>query len=213
MLHKDLLAKRFFILLTLLWMVLSQCGASIPSKKPKQWKKIASHNMFDTPFPENTSYFPKNTFSKYVTNWYSEVLKRMNEPILYTLIDKNIETYRFTLIPSFYPALSIRVYQSGEKKVLIVKELSEAGGYDLGELKHNVERQLLKKEWQNILVHVKRSSYWFLKTKIDDLGFDGEEWIMEGVKSGKYHVVDRWSLDEGSYRDFCDYLLKLSRVD
>ncbi len=202
MLHKDLLAKRFVILLILLWIVLSQCGASNPSKKPKKLEKskeIVSHNIFDT------SYFPKNIFSKNITNWYSEILKGMNEPVLYTITDKKIEIYRFTLIPSFRQIMSIRVYQSGEKSFFMVKEF--------GVERDNIKRQLHKKEWQNILTHVKTSSFWSLKSNIDDAGNDGARFIIEGVKNGKYHVVDRWMPDKGNYREFCNYLLTISEVD
>ncbi|GMT49089.1 MAG: hypothetical protein IEMM0008_0628 [bacterium] len=190
MLHKDSSVKLYFILFTIL--ILMFCGTKASSKKLDE------------------SYFPKNKMGESYAKWYSKHLRKMNEPILYTVTNKKIEIYRFTWLRTFHHPIMIRVYQSGKKSFLIAKELSGAGGYDPGEMKHNVKRQLHKKEWQNILTHVKRSSYWFLKTKIDDLGLDGAQWIMEGVKKGKYHVVDRWSPEKGSYRELCLYLLKLS---
>ncbi|HEO65817.1 MAG TPA: hypothetical protein ENI73_08095 [Spirochaetes bacterium] len=191
MIHKNLSTKSYFILFTMLIFIF--CGTKASSKKLDE------------------SYFPKNKIGEFRAKWYSKHLRKANEPILYTLTNKKTEIYRFTWLRTFHHPIMIRVYQSGGKSFLIAKELSGAGGYDPGELKHNVKRQLLKKEWQNILEHVKKSSYWYLKTKIDDLlGFDGAKWIMEGVKKGKYHVVDRWSPEKGSYRELCLYLLKLS---
>ena len=32
-----------------------------------------------------------------------------------------------------------------------------------------------------------------MPTDVGDLGKDGEEWIIEGVSGGKYHVIERWS--------------------
>ena len=31
-------------------------------------------------------------------------------------------------------------------------------------------------------------------------GHDGAQWILEGVKGGRYHVIDRWSPEDGPYR-------------
>ncbi len=190
MLHKDLSLKPYFILFTMLFLMF--CGTKASSKKLDK------------------SYFPKNKIDESRANWYSKHLRKMNEPILYTVTNKKIEIYRFTWLRTFHHPIMIRVYQSGEKGFLIAKELSGAGGYEPGELKHNVKRRLTKKGWQNILVHVKRSSFWSLKSNIDDGGLDGARWIMEGVKKGKYHMVDRFSPEKGSYRELCLYLLKLS---
>ena len=33
-----------------------------------------------------------------------------------------------------------------------------------------------------------------------DRGVDGAQWIIEGVRNGTYHVVDRWSPREGQVR-------------
>jgi hypothetical protein len=43
-------------------------------------------------------------------------------------------------------------------------------------------------------------------------GFDGAQWILEGVKDQKYHVVDRWTPRDGAFREACLYLLKLSQI-
>jgi len=36
--------------------------------------------------------------------------------------------------------------------------------------------------------------------------------LSEGVKKGKYHIVDRWCPEEGVYREAALYLIKLSRL-
>ena len=35
----------------------------------------------------------------------------------------------------------------------------------------------------------------------DTAGCDGSQWIIEGIKKGKYHVVDRWSPAKGAVHD------------
>ncbi len=192
MLHKDLSAKPYFILFTML--IFMFCGTKASSKKLDE------------------SYFPKNKMDESRAKWYSKQLRKMYEPILYIITNKKIELYRFTRLNNHH-TMTIRVYQLEKKRFLIAKKLSRTGKHRSEEQTHNIRCQLTKKEWQTILEHVKKSSFWSLASRKVDVGLDGAQWIMEGVKNGKYHVVDRWSPDKGSYRDFCDYLLTISGVD
>jgi hypothetical protein len=47
-----------------------------------------------------------------------------------------------------------------------------------------------------------KAQFWTAPTEqeADGVGCDGAQWIMEGVKTSQYHVVDRWSPKEGPYR-------------
>ena len=36
------------------------------------------------------------------------------------------------------------------------------------------------------------ADFWNLPSEIDYSGLDGSEWILEGVKDGTYHAVERW---------------------
>ena len=44
----------------------------------------------------------------------------------------------------------------------------------------------------------------------DETGLDGAQWIIEGLLNGNYHIVDRWSPEEGSIRAIGLHFLKLS---
>ncbi|MCV5690214.1 hypothetical protein OFN32_39010, partial [Escherichia coli] len=39
-----------------------------------------------------------------------------------------------------------------------------------------------------------------------ELGFDGSQWIIEGVKDGKYHRIERWN--GGEIRDWALLLMR-----
>ncbi len=41
---------------------------------------------------------------------------------------------------------------------------------------------------------------------------DGSQWVLEGVRDGRYHVVDRWSPESGLYRETCLILLRFSEI-
>ena len=51
--------------------------------------------------------------------------------------------------------------------------------------------------------------YWTMPTvEENSVGVDGAQWIVEGVRNGKYHLVDRWSPDTGAFREAALLLLQ-----
>ena len=52
-----------------------------------------------------------------------------------------------------------------------------------------------------------------MPTDFGDMGRDGSQWVLEGVRDNRYHIVDRWSPENSEYREACTYLLKLSGMD
>jgi hypothetical protein len=90
--------------------------------------------------------------------------------------------------------LDIKVDGTGK---LTVKTASGAGGYQPGKLTENTSRSLTREETSKFLEQVKDVGFWALPSDEKTLGFDGAQWIIEGVKDGKYHVVDRWSPKKG----------------
>jgi hypothetical protein len=42
-----------------------------------------------------------------------------------------------------------------------------------------------------------------------ELGLDGAQAVLEGVKGGRYHVVDRWSPHETPYAELVEFILGL----
>ena len=47
-------------------------------------------------------------------------------------------------------------------------------------------------ETNEFLDLIKGSGYWGLPNEIDRMGLDGYTIVVEGVKEGKYHIVNRW---------------------
>jgi hypothetical protein len=63
-----------------------------------------------------------------------------------------------------------------------------------------------------VLQMIDVAHFWTLPSRQQDepnpdgsvtVGLDGAQWVMEGVKDGKYHVVDRWSPSCGEYKGMC----------
>lgn len=60
------------------------------------------------------------------------------------------------------------------------------------------------------LYQLENENFWELPTKKETLGFDGAQWVIEGLQDGKYHLVDRWTPESGSIRKIGLFLLELS---
>ena len=52
-----------------------------------------------------------------------------------------------------------------------------------------------------------------MPSKKETLGLDGARWILEGLKKGRYHVVERWSPEGGKFREAAECLIGLSKLD
>ena len=146
-----------------------------------------------------------------MTEWYSKHLTAMDEAPLYSLDNAEQETYRFLWLRSFHHPVAVRIWKSGTDQFISVKELSGAGGYEPGNFILAEQRRLAPAEWDTFTRLLRHSCYWELPAEdTDAAGFDGAQWILEGIRGGRYHIVDRWSPTGGSFREACLYALKLS---
>jgi hypothetical protein len=57
---------------------------------------------------------------------------------------------------------------------------------------------------------VNKANFWKLPTEDKNAprGVDGAEWILEGIRTGNYHVVDRWTPTKGTYYDLGLHFIK-----
>src|SRR5262249_10845266 len=84
---------------------------------------------------------------------------------------------------------------------LTTKMTSGAGGYAPGKLIQNDAWTLTKEQTDWFLELIEKNSFWKLPAKDETrMGCDGAQWIVEGVKNGKYHLVDRWTPENGEVR-------------
>lgn len=167
-----------------------------------------------------SGYFSQEKFSgnwekrsNFINDWYGKHLKAMDEKSLLDATDENTEVYRFLWLRTFHHPIFVRVESNQNKIRLFTKELDGAGGYEPGKVLRSNEIALKQEDFCKFLDLLEKTNFWKMKTNNEVLGNDGAEWILEGVKKGRYHVVDRWSPDKGEYREACIFLLKISGVD
>ena len=103
---------------------------------------------------------------------------------------------------------------SGSGSRLIAVELTGSGGYDPGGIARRAERILAQSEWQGLSALLAKLRFWSLPSRLaKPLGADGSQWIIEGIRhNSQYHVVDRWTPEEGTFRDAGLLFLTLSGV-
>ncbi len=88
---------------------------------------------------------------------------------------------------------------------MTVKVTNGQGGYEPGKLIRHVTRPLPRQQTQDFLGRVERVRFWEMPTEerksSDVVCLDGAYWIIEGVKGGSYHVVERYCPDDGPVRE------------
>ena len=153
---------------------------------------------------------PANRWSARFTNgWYARHLDAMNELPLSALENED-ESYRFLWLRAFHRPVAVHVWRTGERHFMVVKRLSGRGGYDPGGFDLYWAHSLSENEWDAFMLHLEHSQYWLMPTLDELMSEDGAQWIMEGYREGRYHVVDRQSPEAGPYHDACMYLLRQS---
>jgi hypothetical protein len=184
---------------------------------------VATHcfpgRSLEIPPMDKETFFPPKVLAQdqegnqFRNGWYSKHLRAMKEEPLPWSDDGSLESYRFLWLRTFHHPVAVRIWKCGSVPFISVKELNGAGGYEPGTLILDRKRELTPDEWREFVRHLDDSCYWQLPTQDDNVGTDGAQWIFEGFNVGRYHVVDRWTPRNGSYRELCLYALKLSGLN
>jgi len=146
----------------------------------------------------------------FVNNWYSSQLRALNEPILHK--DYSVDnSYRFTWLRTFHHPIAVRIDNKKGQILLTWKECDGAGGYEQGKIIDDKQKILSENEWKEFQRMISKIDFWDMPTTFDEIpGIDGSQWILEGIKAEKYHVVDRWTPRGSDYAKCCEFLLNLT---
>jgi hypothetical protein len=133
-----------------------------------------------------------------VVGAYAKHLVALKEPSLWELSqrDPHAEAYRFLYLRSFDNPIAIRLIVTRDGGRLISKQTSGQGGFEPGHLILNRESRLSKEATAWFLAEVKHARFWAVPTRDGSrVVLDGAQWIIEGIKEGRYHIIDRSSPD------------------
>jgi hypothetical protein len=170
-------------------------------------------------------YFPPGALGKdaashqFSVDWYSKHLKALHEPSLWELSrkDPHAEVYRFLWLRSFDHPIAVRlVIRASGSGWMNSRMTSGQGGFEPGGITRYNVFWLTKAKTQEFLNALQSANFWNLPALLESnehsVELDGAQWIVEGVRNGRYHVVDRWSPEKGDpVREFGLVALKLGR--
>jgi hypothetical protein len=139
-------------------------------------------------------------------------LASMHEPSLWRSARK-IEIYRLLWLRSFDAPMAFRwIVKADGTSELVTKKTDGQGGYEPGTLVLNRSTQIDVRETRDLLVALTRLSFWDLPAdEGGELGLDGSQWFIEGVKDGKYHQIKRWN--GGEIKSWALLLMRKSGED
>lgn len=129
-------------------------------------------------------------FHDFTNEWYSEELFALDEEALY---HSEAEIYRFSYFPAFSNPIVVRIKikDDGTSEINYKVGNGNANAHSGGILKSETA-ELNKNETQEFIDLLSTNVYWNLPKDIERLGLDGYEVVIEGVKNGEYHIVNRW---------------------
>jgi hypothetical protein len=166
-----------------------------------------------------SDFFPKGAFDNYsnvdglVRNWYTKQLRGLEEASLFPS-KPNTEVYRFTWLRTFHNPMVFRltVLDNGTA-LLVVKRANGAGGYEPGVVDLRKEIALKNAQVDEIKKELVDMAYWEQPSRLETMGMDGSQWIVEVNANGKYKIVDRWSDSDSAIQAWGMQLIRLSGVD
>ena len=165
-------------------------------------------------------FFPLAIFDKdekqaiQTAAWYSSHLYAMQEPSLwFNAENEQRQRYRFLWLRTFHQPIAVRLSITDDGQGEIVLKVTDGmGGYGSGKLVVNESQPVTKDSVTGFLSKLQSLNFWELPTSEKGLGCDGAQWILEGVRDGKYHLVDRWSPKKGKFRKTALALIGLSNL-
>lgn len=148
------------------------------------------------------------------TQWYSRELAAMGEQRLSAFRVRPLEGYRFTWLRSFDPPVSVRLYATISDTVAVVTQTSGSAMFEPPRLVRRDSIHVGTAEWESVRAAFDRAAFWSSRAEPAPVGgVDGAQWMIEGLRESRYHVMDRWSpSDTGSGAAFRRAALLMLRV-
>ncbi|MCL1809641.1 MAG: copper amine oxidase N-terminal domain-containing protein [Clostridiales bacterium] len=135
-------------------------------------------------------------FDDFVNDWYSLELCAIDEEAIY---DSPGHVYRFSFFPAFTDQIVVRmeISDKGTADAYIKVSKGVASGHG-GGISRSKKAKMNKAETDEFLELLKKNDYWNLPAEeIKLFVLDGHNFVVEGVKDGTYHIVDRCTPEEG----------------
>lgn len=142
------------------------------------------------------NYFPPNTFTstagRFQIFWYSRDMYSLGQMPLWPPASNEATIYRFTYLGAFTgPEVIILTITPQSEAQLHIRTLN----FDRNIVESDQSILVPKEGVSEFLDALNQAHFWDMPVEPPNRGFDGAEWIMEGVQRGQYHIAVRWCPD------------------
>ena len=158
-------------------------------------------------FPPN-SLHDRPDMHEFRNCWYVSHLLAFREQPLYPPTADQAVVYRLLHIPTFQRPAVVRLSDIGGAWQVVFKRSDGRMGY-AGPLLGEVKRDLSWPQGKEFSRLLGRIGFWEMAPSSGSFGLDGSRAILEGVRPGEYHLVDRWSPQGTPYAELVDFMLGL----
>jgi len=147
---------------------------------------------------------------RFETRWLKDTLDLMKEPLIVRDLPADVAVFRLTVLPSFSHPRAVRIQRIGDHTILIDKNVRsvdlDGGTSELTIAAYPVS----EKVWRSLRREVNEAGFWEMESCVDRRGFDGAMYVLEALADDRYHVVERWEPETGSFPGLCWYLERLA---
>jgi hypothetical protein len=146
-----------------------------------------------------------------LSSLYDALNNAFEEPVLRGLPEE-VTVYRLYVFGCFhYAHKMVRVVKNAQGLFLVEKRLEAYEMPGQGRLSWQRQRRLQASEWSGLVERIARAEYWQLPPQVrTGVQFDGEHYELEGLQSGKPHMVT-FGMVDGALSELAAYLLRLTQ--
>jgi len=148
------------------------------------------------------NYFPPQAFTSRAADfqlyWYSRDMYALGEKPLWPTSSTSPTSYRFTHLGAFTDpqVATLTVHPDGTGRIAIRTVTEDWEATSVDEVATIPQDQLAR-----FFTRLDDAHFWEMPTELSSRGLDGAEWILEGVRDGRYHAVVRWCPDAAQHAE------------
>jgi hypothetical protein len=166
------------------------------------------------------NFFPPRAFSsspprhRFYVRWYTKHLVSMRQRPLFRHTLDRPETYRYLYLPTWTQPILVTLVKGDGGWSMTCTTANGRGGFEPGKTIAHFQRLLSAAEVTQLQSHLQIVDFWNMQSWfVDNTGdkCDGDEHILEGVRDGRYHVVDRGDPEGTDFGGLAEFLLTLAR--
>ena len=177
---------------------------------------VAHPIIAEEPYFPDLVFFPKDKeLNSIIVDGTAVHLKAMKEPSLWRLSqnDRPATAYRFLWLATGQHPICIRLTRTGGTFALHVAGHDGHPGITAGRQTLDKNVKISVQQAERLVARLQKTKFWTSPVEVkESRGIaDGDGIVIEGVKDGRYHVVDRAGSTTGElYKEFCRSLLELA---